>query len=104
MRPPYECSEALCGYRPAWRFLTAFYKEVSIMNETKQLNHDYLTISEVKDYLNISQSKAYELAHRKDGTFSPIKIMGAGTAGAKGQKPLSRLLFVNAYCKIKPEM
>ena len=36
------------------------------MNETKQLNHDYLTISEVKDYLNISQSKAYELAHRKD--------------------------------------
>lgn len=66
MRPPYECSEALCGYRPAWRFLTAFYKEVSIMNETRQLNHDYLTISEVKDYLNISQSKAYELAHRKD--------------------------------------
>ena len=36
------------------------------MNDTKQLNHDYLTISEVKDYLNISQSKAYELAHRKD--------------------------------------
>ena len=36
------------------------------MNETKQLNHDYLTIADIKNYLNISQSKAYELAHRKD--------------------------------------
>ena len=36
------------------------------MNGTKQLNHEYLTICEVKEYLNISQSKAYELAHRKD--------------------------------------
>lgn len=26
----------------------------------------YLTISEVKNYLNISQSAAYELTHRKD--------------------------------------
>ena len=34
------------------------------MNEMKQLSHDYLTINEVKDYLNISQSKAYELTHR----------------------------------------
>lgn len=34
------------------------------MNEMNQLSHDYLTINEVKDYLNISQSKAYELAHR----------------------------------------
>lgn len=66
MRPPYECSEALCGYRPAWRFLTAFYKEVSIMNETKQLNHDYLTIADIKNYLNISQAAAYELSHRTD--------------------------------------
>ena len=63
------------------------------MNETKQLNHDYLTISEVKDYLNISQSKAYELAHRKDETFSPIKIVGAGTAGAKGAKTAFALAF-----------
>ena len=45
------------------------------MNETKQLNHDYLTISEVKDYLNISQSKAYELAHRKD--FPACRFGGA---------------------------
>ena len=35
------------------------------MNE-KSLKNLYLTIAEVKDYLNISQSKAYELAHRKD--------------------------------------
>lgn len=44
--------------------LTALFKEDSIINEMKQLSHDYLTINEVKDYLNISQSKAYELAHR----------------------------------------
>jgi excisionase family DNA binding protein len=44
--------------------LTALFKEDSIMNKMKQLSHDYLTINEVKDYLNISQSKAYELAHR----------------------------------------
>lgn len=36
------------------------------MNGTKQLTHEYLTIKEVKEYLNISQSKAYELTHRKD--------------------------------------
>ena len=35
------------------------------MNE-KSLKNQYLTIAEVKNYLNISQSKAYELAHRKD--------------------------------------
>lgn len=35
------------------------------MNEMKQLSHDYLTINEVKDSLNISPSKAYELAHPK---------------------------------------
>lgn len=27
------------------------------MNEMKQLNHDYLTINEVKDYLNISSPR-----------------------------------------------
>lgn len=32
----------------------------------KSLKNQYLTIAEVKNYLNISQSKAYELAHRKD--------------------------------------
>ena len=36
------------------------------MNGTKQLNHEYLTICGVKEYLNIGQSKAYALAHRKD--------------------------------------
>lgn len=29
-------------------------------------NNDYLTVKDVKNYLNISQSKAYELVHRKD--------------------------------------
>lgn len=27
---------------------------------------EYLTIKDVQNYLNISQSKAYELSHRKD--------------------------------------
>lgn len=49
---------------PACIALCYIHKEDSIMNEMKQLSHDYLTINEVKDYLNISQSKAYELAHR----------------------------------------
>ena len=35
----------------------------------KSLKNQYLTIAEVKNYLNISQSKAYELAHRKDFRF-----------------------------------
>lgn len=30
------------------------------------INTNYLTISDVKHYLNISQSAAYELSHRKD--------------------------------------
>lgn len=30
------------------------------------LTKEYLTIKDVRDYLNISQSKAYELTHRKD--------------------------------------
>lgn len=36
------------------------------MNKTKQLNHDYLTIADIKNYLNISQAAAYELSHRTD--------------------------------------
>lgn len=30
------------------------------------LKHDYLTVGDVGRYLNVSQSKAYELTHRKD--------------------------------------
>ena len=30
------------------------------------LKKEYLTVSDISLYLNISQSKAYELAHRKD--------------------------------------
>ena len=36
------------------------------MNEKNSLVHEYLTIADVRKYLNISQSKAYELSHRKD--------------------------------------
>lgn len=35
------------------------------MNATS-LKHEYLTVAEIKAYLNISQAKAYELTHRKD--------------------------------------
>ena len=44
------------------------------MNE-RNLKNQYLTIAQVKDYLNISQSKAYELAHRKD--FPACRFGGA---------------------------
>lgn len=30
------------------------------------LKNKYLTIADVSQYLNVSQSKAYELSHRKD--------------------------------------
>lgn len=30
------------------------------------LQNEYLTVAEIKRYLNISQAKAYELTHRKD--------------------------------------
>lgn len=36
------------------------------MNGTKQLTHEYLTIADIKNYLNISQAAAYELSHRAD--------------------------------------
>lgn len=35
-------------------------------NKKMTINTNYLTISDVKHYLNISQSAAYELSHRKD--------------------------------------
>lgn len=28
--------------------------------------HDYMTVADIGNYLNISQSKAYALTHRKD--------------------------------------
>ena len=37
-----------------------------MLNTTTMLSGEYLTISEVKNYLNISQSAAYGLAHNKD--------------------------------------
>lgn len=36
------------------------------------LNNNYLTIAQVRDYLNISLSAAYELARRKDFPVSRI--------------------------------
>ena len=33
---------------------------------SNNLKHDYLTVAEVRAYLNISQGAAYELVHRKD--------------------------------------
>ena len=42
----------------------------------KVLEAEYLTVKDVKDYLNISQSKAYELVHRKD---FPVCRFGACT-------------------------
>lgn len=35
-------------------------------NKNMTITANYLTISDVKHYLNISQSAAYELSHRKD--------------------------------------
>ena len=36
------------------------------MKNIETLKHDYLTVADVKSYLNISQAKAYELTHRSD--------------------------------------
>lgn len=36
------------------------------MKKNDILKHDYLTVADVKAYLNISQAKAYELTHRTD--------------------------------------
>lgn len=35
-------------------------------NNKTFMNTNYLTIADIKCYLNISQSAAYELSHRKD--------------------------------------
>lgn len=35
-------------------------------NNASFMNTNYLTIADIKCYLNISQSAAYELSHRKD--------------------------------------
>ncbi len=45
------------------------------MNETMTLNRPYLTIADVRTYLNISQSQAYALSHRKD--FPVCRLGGA---------------------------
>lgn len=36
------------------------------MKSSKNENSEYMTVRDVKDYLNISQAAAYELTHRKD--------------------------------------
>ena len=36
------------------------------MNNAQVLTHEYLTVYEIRSYLNISKSAAYELVHRKD--------------------------------------
>jgi len=36
------------------------------MKLSKNENSEYMTVRDVKDYLNISQAAAYELTHRKD--------------------------------------
>ncbi len=38
----------------------------------KTSNSNYLTVADVKNYLNISQAAAYELTHRKDFPVSRI--------------------------------
>lgn len=37
--------------------------------------NEYLTVADVREYLNISQSKAYQLSHRKD--FPVCRLGGA---------------------------
>lgn len=36
------------------------------MNNVTELTNEYMTVAEVRKYLNISQAAAYELTHRKD--------------------------------------
>ena len=45
------------------------------MNERNILMKEYLTIKDVREYLSISQSKAYELSHCKD--FPVCRFGGA---------------------------
>lgn len=44
--------------------------------ENNLLSNEYLTVKDVQKYLNISQSKAYELVHHKD---FPVCRFGACT-------------------------
>ena len=41
-------------------------KEDTMNMQSGSLKHEFLTVSEIKSFLNISQAKAYELTHRKD--------------------------------------
>lgn len=45
------------------------------MKTTQIIGSEYLTVAEVKTYLNISQAAAYQLAHRKD--FPVCRIGGS---------------------------
>lgn len=45
------------------------------MSEEKIMSKEYLTVKEVQEYLSISQSKAYELSHRRD--FPVCRLGGA---------------------------
>lgn len=36
------------------------------MNNVTELKSEYMTVADVRQYLNISQTAAYELTHRKD--------------------------------------
>ena len=45
------------------------------MNQKNIFSKEYLTVKEVQEYLSISQSKAYELSHRKD--FPVCRLGGA---------------------------
>ena len=45
------------------------------MTEKTVLTKEYLTIKDVREYLSISQSKAYELSHSKD--FPVCRFGGA---------------------------
>ena len=45
------------------------------MSEKTVMTKEYLTIKDIREYLSISQSKAYELSHRKD--FPVCRLGGA---------------------------
>ena len=49
--------------------------EEHVMSKENILAKEYLTIKDVKEYLSISQSMAYELSHRKD--FPVCRFGGA---------------------------
>jgi len=51
------------GHKPARCFLFSILRK---QEEIEMTEKAFLTIRDVQNYLNISQSAAYELAHRKD--------------------------------------